>query len=685
MSNSPEDFAQATAGSTRIAAEDPTDNPWETADDDDDMEYEETDETTEDDFGESEIEIEFHDATDEVESGASRDTTEEPSGDNEDEGEQTEREGNGNTTTRTTLTLEDLQSLGVTQRQLLQLLGGAGVCGLFANHGIRVQVADDDEDDDGGEGNYGYGAWGRRMRRRRPTEEFKWPPVPNPEGQKLIQEGVFGMNEPEKDTLKRRKKKLAYRTMMRELGLETPSIERARNRVMRQDMIPSAKPDMSINFQSRGYSGQFSDDGNFFFTCSQDFYVRMYDTSNPYRWKYYKEVPFYGGQWTITDATLSPDNKYLAYSSIRPQVCLANTDPENSSEPQSLDFANLGSGGRTRTHRYGHWGIWSLRFSGDGSEIVAGTSDSSIYVYDMEAGRSILRIPGHSDDVNAVCYGDKSSPHILYSGSDDCTIKVWDRRSLGDGREAGVFMGHTEGLTYIDSKGDGRYVISNAKDQTMKLWDLRKMIPPEKAEKINPMSYSSGWDYRYPPYDEADRRANPHDCSLVTFRGHNVVSTLIRCHFSPPGSTDGRYVYSGSHDGSIYIWNMDGSLKSQLKVSEASQSGPIDPRYDEYDMMGDSRTTRILRDVSWHPFAPVIATTSWNGGAHNSGTTTVHSWNDGLNDDEGDPPMGIHVNSELKQEPRRTRGANSRFRQRAVNRRMGLDGDSDDDTLQMSL
>ncbi|PNS19695.1 LEC14B protein [Sphaceloma murrayae] len=671
MSTSPERTAQVASRSTRSTAEELTDSPWEDADDDD-MDYQETDSTTGDENRESEIEIEFQDVTDEFESGDSRETTEERSGDNDDAGEATEQEEQGTGTRRTVLTLEDLQSLGVTQRQLLQLLGGAGVRGLFANHGLRVQIDDDNDDDDDSR----YGAWGRRIRRRRPTEEFRWPSVPNPEGQKLIEEGVFGMNEPKRDTVVRRQKKVAYRTMMRELGLETPSIEKARRRLLCQEMIPSAKPDMSINFQSRGYSGQFSDDGNFFFTCSQDFFVRMYDTSNPYRWKYYKEAPFYGGQWTITDATLSPDNKFLAYSSIRPQVCLANTDPENTSDPQSLDFANLGPGQRSRGGRYGHWGIWSLRFSGDGREVVAGTSDSSIYVYDMEAGHSVLRIPGHNDDVNAVCYGDKSSPHILYSGSDDCTIKVWDRRSLGDGREAGVFLGHTEGLTYIDSKGDGRYVISNAKDQTMKLWDLRKMIPPEQAEKINPMAYSSGWDYRYPPYDETERRANPHDCSLVTFRGHSVASTLIRCHFSPPGSTDGRYVYSGSHDGCIYIWNMDGSLKSQLRVSDMRGAG-----------LGDSRTTRILRDVSWHPFAPVIATTSWNGGAHNSGTTTVHAWNDGLNDDEGNPPMGVHVNAELEEEPRRARQAVSHLRTRAMNRRLGLEADSgdDEDTIHMSL
>lgn len=36
-------------------------------------------------------------------------------------------------------------------------------------------------------------------------------------------------------------------------------------------------------------------------------------------------------------------------------------------------------------------------------------------------------------------------------------------------------MGHIEGITFIDSRGDGRYLISNGKDQSIKLWDIRKM------------------------------------------------------------------------------------------------------------------------------------------------------------------------------------------------------------------
>lgn len=170
-------------------------------------------------------------------------------------------------------------------------------------------------------------------------------------------------------------------------------------------------------------------------------------------------------------------------------------------------------------------------------------------MHDIETQKTTLKIPGHDDDVNAVCFGDTASPHILYSGSDDALIKVWDRRSLSDSREAGAFMGHTEGLTYVDSKGDGRYVLSNGKDQTMKLWDLRRMIPVEKSPDIDPKSFSTKFDYRSMPYSDADYRPHPYDCSVATYRGHRVLKTLIRCHFSPPGSTNSRYVYSGSEDG----------------------------------------------------------------------------------------------------------------------------------------
>ena len=79
----------------------------------------------------------------------------------------------------------------------------------------------------------------------------------------------------------------------------------------------------------------------------------------------------------------------------------------------------------------------------------------------------------HSADVNTVCFVDDNT-NVLASGADDGIVKVtqaltchrviisvsqvWDRRSLRETepRPVGQFCGHSDGLVYITSKGDGR-------------------------------------------------------------------------------------------------------------------------------------------------------------------------------------------------------------------------------------
>lgn len=187
--------------------------------------------------------------------------------------------------------------------------------------------------------------------------------------------------------------------------------------------------------------------------------------------------------------------------------------------------------------------------------------------------------------------------------------------------------------------------------------------------------YTTHFDYRFEAYDTHNHIPHPKDCSLVTFRGHRVLKTLIRCHFSPALSTDQRYVYSGSHDGKIYVWNMDGTQKTTIDVLAATKnSRPNRGDYSAYAYDGDEQSgtwKTIVRDCSWHPSAPVIAATSWNGWDHQLGTCSVHSWTDGVDDDEvsydkdgvydsatgtkrslGSTPMGARVNARLDHDDR---------------------------------
>lgn len=80
----------------------------------------------------------------------------------------------------------------------------------------------------------------------------------------------------------------------------------------------------------------------------------------------------------------------------------------------------------------------------------------------------------------------------------ECCI-ARDRRSLGSSpKPSGVLIGHTEGITYVSAKGDGRYVISNGKDQVCRLWDLRKMRSNLEFEQVEHKHYGiPHFDYRW--------------------------------------------------------------------------------------------------------------------------------------------------------------------------------------------
>jgi len=124
-------------------------------------------------------------------------------------------------------------------------------------------------------------------------------------------------------------------------------------------------------------------------------------------------------------------------------------------------------------------------------------------VYDLIANKvTTLVNNAHRDEVNSVCFANRMNSNIVYTGSDDAMINIWDRRDLARGTPIGHFIGHTEGVTNIASKGDGVYLASNGKDQMLKVWDMRKMNPYGK--NYGPIRMT-GYDYRWQQYPMAGR------------------------------------------------------------------------------------------------------------------------------------------------------------------------------------
>ena len=67
-----------------------------------------------------------------------------------------------------------------------------------------------------------------------------------------------------------------------------------------------------------------------------------------------------------------------------------------------------------------------------------------------------------------------------------------------------------------------------------------------------------------------------------------------------------------------------------------------------------------------------------------TGTCTMHSWNDGVEDDEGEPKMGLRVNQRLEEDETlydntQTRRRTSQFRSRLRGQVVRAADDNDDE------
>lgn len=336
-------------------------------------------------------------------------------------------------------------------------------------------------------------------------------------------------------------------------------------------------------YPGKAFCGIYSKDGKHFITASQDRQIRLYKCCEP-AYKLVNSIYARDVGWSIIDVAFSPDHEHFVYSTWSSSLHMCSVHGD-SDKQEPLCLVNTGR----------RFCVFSVIFSSDGREILGGANDGCIYVYDRQRSERTLRIRAHEYDVNTVAFADNTS-HIIYSGGDDGLIKVWDRRTLNESnpKPVGVLAGHMDGITFIDSRGDGRHLISNSKDQSIKLWDVRIFSAPSAAENTLRAVHDQTWDYRWqevPRKLYSSKNKLDGDTSVMTYKGHVVIKTLVRCRFSPADTTGQRYIYTGCGVGRVVIYDtLTGKIKRELSGHNA-----------------------CVRDVAWHPNKNEIMSCSWDG------------------------------------------------------------------------
>ncbi|CAM9803929.1 DDB1- and CUL4-associated factor 11 isoform X1 [Lampetra fluviatilis] len=367
----------------------------------------------------------------------------------------------------------------------------------------------------------------------------------------------------------------------------------------------------AAHFTQKAFCGVFSQDGSIFMSACQDQNVRLFDARKG-GFKKFKTVKARDVGWSVLDTAFTPDGTHFLYSSWSDYIHVCNIYGEHETHT-ALDL-------NPDERRFC---VFSLTVSLDSREVLGGANDGCLYVFDRERNQRTLKIDAHEDDVNTVAFADASS-QILFSGGDDALCKVWDRRTLREDspQPVGVLAGHRDGVTFIDTKGDARYLISNSKDQSIKLWDVRRFSPKEGLEASRQAVTQQNWDYRWQqvPKRALKKHKLPGDTSVMTYRGHGVLHTLIRCRFSPEFSTGQRYVYTGCSTGKVVVYEvLSGKVVARLNGHRA-----------------------CVRDVHWHPYDGKIVSTSWDG------VLGLWQYKQGEFHEGGDPSSNLQGSSDGK-------------------------------------
>jgi tetratricopeptide (TPR) repeat protein len=115
---------------------------------------------------------------------------------------------------------------------------------------------------------------------------------------------------------------------------------------------------------------------------------------------------------------------------------------------------------------------WRCAVSVAGRGLSEGSNDKTLKVWDLETGQNLRTLVGHTDKVKTVAVTPDGS--CVVSGSDDKTLKVWD---LATGRELHTFRGHAEGVRSVIVTPDGKRTVSVSNDKTLRVWDLQAGTP----------------------------------------------------------------------------------------------------------------------------------------------------------------------------------------------------------------
>lgn len=228
-------------------------------------------------------------------------------------------------------------------------------------------------------------------------------------------------------------------------------------------------------------SANFSPDGNFIVTASNDRTAILWDTAG----NIIHQIAEYSDD--VEYAGFSPNGKYILTVS-KDTATLWDTSgalvQKLENHERRINYAGFSTKGNfivtaSDDNRAAIWdssgkmlhilsehskAVSSASFSADSKRLVTSSWDKTARIWDTN-GTSLHILEGHSGRINSAVFSPDGK--YIVTASDDKTAAVWDAFT---GQRLFKLAGHSHMVVSANFSPDGSYIVTNSEDNTLKFW-----------------------------------------------------------------------------------------------------------------------------------------------------------------------------------------------------------------------
>jgi len=196
--------------------------------------------------------------------------------------------------------------------------------------------------------------------------------------------------------------------------------------------------------------------------------------------------------------------------------------------------------------------VMSVNFSPDSEEVLSGSADNTLKRWNTKTGKEVDTFQRNIGWVYSIALSNKTNRAIL-SGSRDNTPRLWNTLN---GSEIDTFQGHTKSVYLVAVSNDASKALSASEDGTMKVWHVEtgKAIHTIKdIAQVWSVAFSNDGSQILSGGDKGTVKLFESDSGkeIRSFKGHS--GRVYSVAFSPDASR----VVSGGHDGTIKVWDIN--------------------------------------------------------------------------------------------------------------------------------